>query len=84
MSQPTLEFEIMASTALPDPCSPESPGRRPWNAVTCGYRAQRTRYTRTASGVRPDSTPELVRQGADETPPELEDDAEGLGLLVDR
>jgi hypothetical protein len=37
-----------------------------------------------ASGVRPDSTPELVLQGADETPPELEDDAEGLGLLVDR
>jgi hypothetical protein len=34
--------------------------------------------------VRPDSTPELVLQGADEMPPELEDEAEGLGLLVDR
>src|SRR3954465_6778854 len=71
--QPTVESEIMASTARPEPCSPPSPRRTPPKAETCGKRAHSARCTLIASEVSPLSMALPLLQAALEIAPPAAD-----------
>src|SRR6478735_10495433 len=76
---PTVESEIIESTARPEEWNPSDPARRPPKDVTCGKRAQMARCTRIASRVSPDSTLDPEEHGAAETPPPL---ASAVGFFL--
>src|SRR6478609_2027766 len=79
--QPTVESEIIESTARPEEWKPSDPARRPPKDLTWGKRAQMARCTRIASGVSPDSTWEPEEHRAPEIPPPL---ARAAGFFLAR